>query len=184
MIDLEAARREVGRAPSNPFVAEFAELFAQQGADSLRRDGGAHHLTASCLVFDPSAESVLLNHHGKAQLWGQFGGHLEPIDHSLREAARREAEEESGLADFAWVSPAPIDLHVHDLSSAFGACTRHFDVVFAARASVAESPSASAESLDVAWFPLGELPSDLMPDLPARLPDLYRSAVASLSACG
>jgi 8-oxo-dGTP pyrophosphatase MutT (NUDIX family) len=177
MIELSTARREVDRAPAGAFATEFAELFATQGKDSLHRDGGSRHITASCLVFDPDTDSVLLNHHGKARLWGQFGGHLEPVDDSLRAAARREALEESGLLDLGWVSPAPIDLHVHDLSTAFGACSRHFDVVFAAKASVSESPSVSAESLDVAWFGLDALPSDLMPDLPARLPHLYRDAV-------
>lgn len=181
MITLDTARLEVGRGPQNPFSADFTELFDLHGADSLHRAGGEHHVTASCLVVDPVAEAVLLNHHRKAGLWGQFGGHLEPDDSSLRGAARREAEEESGLRPLAHVSADPIDLHVHDLSAAFGTCTRHFDVVFAARASTEDSPRVSAESFAVAWFPLEDLPGDLMPDLPARLPGLFRSAVAALS---
>ncbi|UVI37613.1 NUDIX hydrolase [Brevibacterium spongiae] len=181
MIDLETARGEVFQAPSGPFSADFVDLFGRLGANSLRRDGGPHHVTASCLVVDPDTESVLLNHHRKAGLWGQFGGHLEPEDESVRAAARREAEEESGLQPLS-VSPAPIDLHVHDLSSAFGSCTRHFDVVFAAYASVKAVPSVSSESLDVAWFSLQDLPAALMPDLPARLPGLYSAALRALSA--
>lgn len=80
------------------------------------------------------------------------------------------------------MTAAPIDLHVHDLSVAFGTCTRHFDVVFAALASTDDSPRVSDESFDVAWFPLNQLPDELMPDLPNRLPNLYRSAVAALSS--
>jgi 8-oxo-dGTP pyrophosphatase MutT (NUDIX family) len=180
MIDLTTARGEVKQAPSGPFTAEFSDLFSRRGADSLRRDGGPHHVTASCLVIDSAAESVLLNHHRKAGLWGQFGGHLEPEDDSLHAAARREAEEESGLQPLI-VTSAPIDLHVHDLSSAFGSCERHFDVVFAASASVRDDlPIVSSESLDVAWFPMGELPKALMPDLPARLPGLFAAAREAL----
>src|SRR5699024_12352900 len=97
MIDLDTARVEVDRALSSPFADEFAELFARQGAAALERHGGGHHVTASCLVFDPIADSVLLNHHGKAQLWGQFGGHLEPVDVSLPAAPQREADADSGM---------------------------------------------------------------------------------------
>src|SRR5699024_2553583 len=182
MIDLETARREVNRAPSSPFADEFAELFARQGAEALERHGGGHHVTASCLVFDPSADSVLLNHHGKAQLWGQFGGHLEPADVSLRAAAPRDAEEERGFTALSWVSSAPIDLPGHDSSAAFGPCPRHFDVAFAARASVSQSPTVSSESIDVAWFSLTDLPSAHMPELPTRLPGLFRAAAGAFSS--
>lgn len=180
MIELETARREVEQAPLGPFISDFIDLFAREGAGSLRRDGGPHHVTASCLVVDTRTESVLLNHHRKAGLWGQFGGHLEPEDLCLQDAARREAYEESGLQSLT-VTAAPIDLHVHDLSSAFGSCARHFDVVFAAGASVDETPVVSAESLDVAWFPMHQLPTALMPDLPARLPGLFAAARQALS---
>lgn len=185
MIALHTARAEVSQAPdTGGFRADFTKLFGRCGAGALRRDGDAEHVTASCLVFDPDTESVLLNHHRKAQRWGQFGGHLEPGDTTLASAALREAREESGLESFTGVSPAPIDLHVHDLSAAFGACLRHFDVVFAARASVEAVPVVSSESIDVAWFSLDALPADLMPDLPARLPGLYRNAVQALSDRG
>src|SRR5699024_8371815 len=182
MIDLETARREVDRAPSSPFADEFAELFARQGAAALERHGGGHHVTASCLVFDPIADSVLLNHHGKAQLWGQFGGHLEPVDVSLRAGAQREPGEEGGLPALSGVPPPPRAPHARSLSAASGTCPRHYDVVFAARASVSQSPTVSSESIDVAWFSLTDLPSALMPDLHARLPGLFRAAVGAFSS--
>ena len=180
MIHLDTARAEVGAtsAPSD-FALEFERLFTAVGDAALRREAGAEHVTASCLVFDPDTESVLLNHHRKAGLWGQFGGHLEAEDDSLRSAAHREAMEESGLRRLTWFSPAPIDLHVHDLSASFGACERHFDVVFAAIASVNQIPVVSDESLAVKWFPLAALPTALMPDLVVRLPELYRAGVES-----
>ncbi|AZT93307.1 NUDIX hydrolase [Brevibacterium aurantiacum] len=180
MIRLDTARAEVGAAPTaTGFTRDFDHLFSTVGDAALRRDAGGEHVTASCLVIDPDTESVLLNHHRKADLWCQFGGHLEPEDDSLCSAAHREATEESGLSNLSWFSPTPIDLHVHDLSASFGACERHFDVVFAAFASVNQAPTVSAESLAVKWFPLTSLPASLMPDLVVRLPKLYRAAVES-----
>lgn len=161
---------------ASAFAADFEELFAAVGSAALFREGGPEHLTASCLVVDLDAEAVLLNHHRKAGLWGQFGGHVEARDDSLRSAACREALEESGLVSLSWFSPTAVDLHVHDLSQAFGRCSRHFDVVYAAGASVAETPVVSAESVDVKWFPLTSLPAALMPDLVVRLPELYAAA--------
>ena len=180
MILLDTARAEVGLTPgTSDYANDFEELFSTVGESALRREAGAEHVTASCLIFDPDTESVLLNHHRKAGLWGQFGGHLESEDDSLRSAAHREAMEESGLSDLAWFSPTPIDLHVHDLASSFGTCRRHFDVVFAAVADVAQAPVVSEESLAVKWFSLTALPSSLMPDLTVRLPELYRAGVRS-----
>lgn len=180
MILLDTARAEVGLAPApSDYASDFEGLFSSVGDGALRREAGAEHVTASCLIFDPNTESVLLNHHRKAGLWGQFGGHLEPEDDSLRSAAHREAMEESGLSELAWFSPTPIDLHVHDLSASFGTCRRHFDVVFAAVADVAQAPVVSEESLAVKWFSLTALPSSLMPDLIVRLPELYRAGVRS-----
>lgn len=185
MIPLDTARAEVRHASARAvFAADFDRLFATFGEAALRRGTGPEHVTASCLILDPDTESVLLNHHRKAELWGQFGGHLEPEDTSLRSAARREAMEESGLSELAWFSPTPIDLHVHDLSASFGMCRRHFDVVFAATASVKESPVVSEESFAVQWFPLTALPPALMPDLTVRLPELYRAGVESLRLNG
>lgn len=183
MIELKPALREVRSAPApNPFAQAFEALMSETGADSLIRKACDVHVTASCLVFDASTKSVLLNHHRKSRSWGQFGGHLEPEDDSLRSAALRETLEESGLRQVNWLSPAPIDLHVHDLSGAFGRCRRHYDVVFAASASVSDVPQVSEESIAVSWFPLSELPADLMPDLPSRLPNLYEVATTMMAA--
>ena len=172
MIDLDTARAEIAGTVG---AEAFAGLFERSGASALVREGTSEHVTASCLVIDPVAEAVLLNHHRKAGRWMQFGGHLEPGDVSLREAARREALEESGLGSLSWISPAPIDLDIHALAGDFGSCRRHFDVVYGAVAAVADLPAVSDESIDVAWFPVSALPEDLMPDLVERLPRLYRA---------
>ena len=67
------------------------------------------HLTAGCLVLDHTGDRVLLNLHRKARRWFAFGGHAEPGDATLADVARREAREESGIADLVF-HPAPFSV--------------------------------------------------------------------------
>ena len=92
------------------------------------------HLTASCFVLTPDLSRVLLCFHRKGQFWVQLGGHLEPGDVSLADAAYREAREEGGIADLRPGGPLPADVHRHELSAAFGSCRVHWDVGFVAYA--------------------------------------------------
>jgi 8-oxo-dGTP pyrophosphatase MutT (NUDIX family) len=70
-------------------------------AGSLRnpfsRDEPEAHFTASAVVVDEAGAQTLLVHHAKSGLWFQPGGHIEPGDASLPEAALREVREETGL---------------------------------------------------------------------------------------
>lgn len=101
----------------------------------------------------------------------QPGGHIESTDATLAHAALREAREETGLATLGLPpEPAgPFDLHRHALSAAFGTCREHLDVAYLAVTEPEAAVRASAESDDVAWWPLGQLPETVVPDLPARL---------------
>jgi len=125
--------------------------------DGVARTGSPEHLTASCLVLDAAAERVLLTLHGRAHAWFQFGGHLEPGDRSLWEAARREAREESGIDDLEPLAE-PVQLDRHVLAGAFGRCREHLDVRYVAVAPAGASARVSGESLDVRWWPVGALP--------------------------
>lgn len=182
--DVRTAVSSVDSAPAQAFAQAFTGFLDDAGDSALDRSAGPEHVTASCLVIDPTTGSVLLDLHRKAQRWVQFGGHLEASDASVREAARREAEEESGLAGLEWFSPDPVGIHIHDLEGDFGSCRTHYDVVYAATASVSDAPVVSDESLDVRWFSIGDLPDDLMPDLISRLPELYRAALAAHRTAG
>lgn len=140
--------------------------------DALWRDGPPAHLTASCFVLDPGGTQVLLTLHRKGRFWVQFGGHLEFGDTSLAGAALRETIEESGLAEVELLPrprPLPVGLHRHDLSAAFGRCREHLDVTYLAIAPAGAQPRVSAESDDVAWWPVDQLPPAAVPDLAARV---------------
>jgi 8-oxo-dGTP pyrophosphatase MutT (NUDIX family) len=132
--------------------------------DGLSRTCRPDHLTASTLVVSPDGERVLLTLHAKARRWFQLGGHVEPDDGSLAEAALREAREESGLAGLI-LDPVPVQLSEHPVPFCGPDGTvHHLDVRFVATAPAGVEHAASAESLDVAWWPVDALP-DPEPDL-------------------
>ena len=123
------------------------------------------HLTASALVLEPSRRAVLLTLHPRVGMWLQVGGHCETGDHSLLDAAAREAREESGIGSLSF-DPTPLGLDVHPITCSLGVPTRHFDVRFLALAPTGSEPVRSDESLDLKWFPWDALPYGVSPDLP------------------
>jgi 8-oxo-dGTP pyrophosphatase MutT (NUDIX family) len=162
-------------APQDALRAAYVgHLEAHEGG--VWKDGGPAHLTASAMVLAADGRRVLLTLHRKGGFWAQTGGHLEPADATLADAALREATEESGIDGLRVVGTAPVDLDRHALSSAFGSCREHLDVRYAVVAPPGAEPVVSAESDDVAWFPAAELPPAAVEDLDR----LVRAAQAAL----
>jgi coenzyme F420-0:L-glutamate ligase len=145
--------------------------------DAMWRSCAAGHITASALVLDPSRRSVLLTLHPRVGKWLQVGGHCEPGDHTVLDAAAREAREESGIGSLSF-DPLPLALDIHPITCSLGVPTRHFDVQFVAVAPEGAEPVRSDESLDLQWFPWDDLPDGTS----AELPDLVLAAVARLHA--
>lgn len=133
--------------------------------DAVWRSCAPGHLTASALVLEPRRGAVLLTLHPRAGMWLQVGGHCEPGDHSLLDAAVREAREESGIGSLSF-DPVPLALDIHPITCSLGVATRHFDVQFVAVAPPGVEPVRSEESLDLQWFPWDDLPSGTSPELP------------------
>jgi 8-oxo-dGTP pyrophosphatase MutT (NUDIX family) len=146
--------------------------------DGLTRRCVPAHLTASALVVDAPGARVLLVRHRKGGFWVQPGGHCEPADRTLAQAALREATEESGIAGLTAVGPGPVDLDRHELPSAFGACGVHLDVRYLLVAPDGAEPAVSEESDDVGWFGWDEVPAAAVADL-ARLVDRGRQVLAA-----
>lgn len=145
--------------------AQRALAHAFLGFLAARPDGCARscvpgHLTASALVLSHDGERVLLTLHPKVGRWVQLGGHCEDGDTGLAAAALREATEESGI-DGLVIEPAPLHLDVHPITCSLGVPTRHFDVRFLVRAPRTAQPVRSAESVDLSWWPVGGLPTDV-----------------------
>ena len=147
--------------------------FLDARPDSCARACAAGHITASAVVLDAAAERILLTLHPRVGRWLQLGGHCEAEDETLAGAALREATEESGIPGLR-LDPEPLHLDVHAVTCSLGVPTRHFDVRFLLRAPVAVEPVRSAESIDLQWWPITQLPGSE----PSDLDDLITAALA------
>lgn len=83
------AKEDADRRAMLAFLDGLPEPFSRE------QEGG--HFTASALVVDTPRERTALVHHRKLDLWVQPGGHLDPGDASIADAALREVLEETGL---------------------------------------------------------------------------------------
>ena len=82
------------------------------GPVAMTREHRSGHVTASTMVVDAAGSRVLLCLHGRMNRWVQLGGHCEPGDNSLLEAAVREAwEEREDIAAYA-ATVADISQHI------------------------------------------------------------------------
>jgi 8-oxo-dGTP pyrophosphatase MutT (NUDIX family) len=158
--DLYAALAQAPRSePADRFEAwAWHAMLDEVGPALLTRAAAPAHVTASGVVLDPSLTQVLLVLHGRARIWVQPGGHLEPGDTTLAAAAAREVLEETGLV--AEVIPVPAKLSRHHAPCRPGEVDWHLDVQFACIAA-ADPPTVSTESLGVGWYPLSALPDPL-----------------------
>jgi 8-oxo-dGTP pyrophosphatase MutT (NUDIX family) len=148
--------------PRNDQQRRLRDAYIQHLAehpDGLSRDCHPDHLTASALLVSVDRSRVLLNLHRRLSRWMQFGGHCEPQDLTLADAARREATEESGVEGLRLLGGDPVQLSVHEVPCGPVSPAHHLDVRFVAVVPDDAVPAASAESEEVRWFPRRSLPA-------------------------
>ena len=126
--------------------------------DGLTRDCVPDHLTASVLVFSADHSQVLLTLHKRIGRWLQTGGHCEPEDDRLADAALREGREETGIDDLR-IDHIPVKLSHHEVPCGPMRPAHHLDVQYVAVAAPGAVAAMSDESCDLRWFDLEELPA-------------------------
>jgi 8-oxo-dGTP pyrophosphatase MutT (NUDIX family) len=141
----------------------------QAHPDGMWKSCGDGHITASALVIAPERGQVLLTLHGKLRMWLQMGGHCEPDDATLADAALREATEESGIVGLTLLPGGPVRLDRH-----LTPCAWHLDVQYAAVAPRGAVEAISDESLDLRWFAYDEV-ADVADTSVVRLVEAVRT---------
>ena len=125
--------------------------FVEAQAECLHRSCAPGHLTGSAWIVSPDRTRTLLTHHHKLDKWLQLGGHADG-DGDLLAVARREAREESGLANVRAVSAAIFDVDRHWIPARkTESGHHHYDLRFMIEADPREPLVISHESKDLAW---------------------------------
>jgi len=142
--------------------------FLDSAPDGCLREHVPGHITASSIVLDADHRNVLLTLHPRVGRWIQLGGHCEPADDTVVDAALREATEESGIDDLV-IDPDLLSAHTHPITCSLGVPTRHLDLRFLVTAPVGARPVRSHESTDLQWWPVDALPAEAEHDTIAHL---------------
>lgn len=162
---MSGADREIAERWLNEFQDRHPE--DQENVDRFRallrghpecfsRDCWAGHITGAAWLLDPSLDRVLMTHHRKLDRWLQLGGHSDGDPDPLA-VARREAEEESGLA-VRPIGPGLLDIDIHLIPARKAEPEHfHFDLRFAFLSASGTDYAVSDESHDLAWVELDRL---------------------------
>jgi len=142
--------------------AETADLRRVQdlaeGADDPWRRDLPLHVTASTLVVHPPTGRVLLRWHQRQQAWLQVGGHGDPGESDPLAIARREAEEETGLADLVpWPDERLRHLVIVGVPAGKGEpAHEHADLRYFMATHAPDAVRAENENAPVRWLPVIE----------------------------
>nr|WP_229675947.1 NUDIX hydrolase [Hoyosella rhizosphaerae] len=168
---MDALAHYVAPTAEQDSVRHTMLAFLAASPDGCLRRNAPGHITASSLILSPDRTEVLLTLHPKVGRWIQLGGHCEETDHTIFDAALREAREESGINDLQ-LDTKVLALHTHPITCSLGVPTRHLDVRFLILAPQGAEISRSSESDDLRWWPINALPPNAEHDTVQQMVDL------------
>nr|WP_033305739.1 NUDIX domain-containing protein [Streptomyces atroolivaceus] len=130
------------------------------GDDLTSRKTVPGHVTAGAILIGAD-QRVLHIHHLATGKWLLPGGHIEPSDHTLLQAAGRELTEETGIPAHVVTphseTPLHIDIHPIDANPAKNEpAHQHFDFRFLFHTTATIGDLQTEEVSDAAWRNAGE----------------------------
>ena len=130
---------------------------AESAGDPWRRDLPLH-VTASALVVHPPTARVLLRWHQRQRAWLQVGGHGDPGESDPLAIARREAGEETGLADLVpWPDARLRQVVIVGVPAGNGEpAHEHADLRFFLATGAPEAVRAENEHAPLRWLSLAQ----------------------------
>ncbi len=139
-------------------VRETLRFLNDNPENAFDRNNFEGHLTGSALVIDNRGR-VLLNHHKKANIWIQFGGHCDG-DSNIERVALRETMEESGIdvCDLEILPKPYMTCAVYEIPAnrtEGEPAHKHYDIAFLV---IAKNTNfkVSSESTELKWCTLDE----------------------------
>ena len=163
----------ISRSPEvpDPKSRDLVLMILEHTADPFsRHQFTPGHITCSGLVLAPDGERILLVHHRRLDRWLLPGGHVEPEDREIWDAARREVVEETA-AELSADIPSLAGIDVHGIPAGKGEPYHlHHDLLFQFRAT-GEDCRLSHESRAIAWCSPAEFDRY---NVPANVRGAYR----------
>lgn len=139
------------------YKMKMHDLLQNKGELAFTRESLDAHFTASAWLIDKESKKVLLLHHSKLNKWLQPGGHADgEVD--LEKVARKEAFEETNLAEITLLVPGIFDIDIHlipeyrNIKAHF-----HYDVRYAFLVKNADLTQINNESKAYKWLQLNEI---------------------------
>ena len=142
----------VARYPAECNKMQACMQLLEHSPECFRRDEFPGHFTASAWTVNRAWDSTILVFHRKLDKWVQPGGHADG-EQNLFLAAKRELEEETGVAALPARSDDIFDIDIHTIPAAGGeGAHQHYDIRFLFLAHEPSTLRISDESRDVKWI--------------------------------